>query len=200
MAHDRAPWPIKPGSQIWPLISRFAPRAEFVAPRQLLVLSCHDGVCPRLLSHDRLKLHLVPVDLVIGLVDQPPCSAKHLFVAAMVAWVHPGLRRIGKSGRTAGRPGLEPVKCSGAAKAKCRRHYPWLPRRSLASRRLTLAPPPKDLLLCAKHLFVAAMVAWVHPGPAGDRQISGLLHFKPAAAWGQKSPAHLPEARGRSVE
>jgi CTP:molybdopterin cytidylyltransferase MocA len=23
----------------------------------------------------------------------------------------------------------------------------------------------QDLLLCAKHLFVAAMVAWVHPGP-----------------------------------
>ena len=25
MAQDRTPWPIKPGSQIWPLISRFAP-------------------------------------------------------------------------------------------------------------------------------------------------------------------------------
>jgi hypothetical protein len=24
MAQDRAPWPIKPGSQIWPLVSRFA--------------------------------------------------------------------------------------------------------------------------------------------------------------------------------
>jgi hypothetical protein len=37
MAQDRAPWPIKPGSQIWPLISRFAPRARFVTLRQTFV-------------------------------------------------------------------------------------------------------------------------------------------------------------------
>ena len=31
--------------------------------------------------------------------------------------------------------------------------------------------PVQELLLCAKHLFVAAMVAWVHSGPAANRQI-----------------------------
>jgi hypothetical protein len=31
---------------------------------------------------------------------------------------------------------------------------------------LVALPSAQDLLLCAKHLFVAAMVAWVHPGPA----------------------------------
>src|SRR5262245_7351295 len=36
---------------------------------------------------------------------------------------------------------------------------------------LVAQPSAQDLLLCAKHLFVAAMVAWVHPGPAGNRQI-----------------------------
>ena len=58
----------------------------------------------------------------------------------------------------------------------------------------------RGLLLCAKHLFVAAMVAWVRPEPAAYWQFSGLLHFEPAARVGQKSPAHLTEARGRSVE
>jgi hypothetical protein len=32
----------------------------------------------------------------------------------------------------------------------------------------------QDLLLCAKHLFVAAMMAWVHPGPAANRQIQNM--------------------------
>jgi len=49
--------------------------------------------------------------------------AKHLFVAAIVAGVYPGLPRTGKSGRDGGRPRLEPVKCSEAAKAKRRRHH-----------------------------------------------------------------------------
>jgi hypothetical protein len=65
---------------------------------------------------------------------------------------------------------------------------------------LVALPSAQDLLLCAKHLFVAAMVDWVHPGPAAYWQFSGLLHFEPPARVGQKSPAHLPEARGRSVE
>ena len=30
-------------------------------------------------------------------------------------------------------------------------------------------PRAQDLLLCAKNLFVAAMVAWVHPGPTANR-------------------------------
>jgi hypothetical protein len=65
---------------------------------------------------------------------------------------------------------------------------------------LVALPSAQDLLLCAKHLFVAAMVAWVRPEPAAYWQFSGLLHFEPAARVGQKSPAHLTEARGRSVE
>ncbi len=32
-------------------------------------------------------------------------------------------------------------------------------------------PPVQDLLRCAKHLFVGARVAWVHLGPATNRQI-----------------------------
>jgi hypothetical protein len=36
--------------------------------------------------------------------------------------------------------------------------------RSLRFRFLVAWPRPEDLLLCAKHLFVAAMVAGVHPG------------------------------------
>ena len=132
---------------------------------------------------------------------------------------------------TAGQSAFGAVKFSGAAKAKRRRHYPWLTRRSLTNRHLTLAPrrtccfapntcsslpwwlgfipglpgigksehdgsavkavkfsgaakakrhrpypwyppfigqespcPRAELLLCAKHLFVAAMMAGVHPG------------------------------------
>jgi hypothetical protein len=34
------------------------------------------------------------------------------------------------------------------------------------SRFLVALPLVRDLLLCAKHLFVAAMMVWVHPGPA----------------------------------
>ena len=36
---------------------------------------------------------------------------------------------------------------------------------------LVALPSAQDLLLCAKHLFVAAMVAWVHPGPDAKWQI-----------------------------
>jgi hypothetical protein len=43
MARDRAPWPIKPGFQIWPLISRFAPRARFVTLRQTFARRRHLG-------------------------------------------------------------------------------------------------------------------------------------------------------------
>ena len=49
--------------------------------------------------------------------------AKHLFVAAMVAWVHPGPAEIGKSEHDGGAC----VTFSGAAKAKRHRPYPWYP-------------------------------------------------------------------------
>ena len=45
--------------------------------------------------------------------------------------------------------------------------YPWLTRRSLV---LIRPVPEQDLLLCAKHLFVAATVAEVHAG-CRDRQV-----------------------------
>ena len=54
--------------------------------------------------------------------------AKHLFVAAMVAWVHPG--PDGKSANqnmTAGQSAFGDMKFSGAAKAKRHRPYPWYP-------------------------------------------------------------------------
>jgi hypothetical protein len=56
----------------------------------------------------------------IGLVDQRSVQdllrcAKHLFVAAMVAWVHGSERRL---------PAIMFLKCSGAARAKRRRHQP----------------------------------------------------------------------------
>ena len=36
-------------------------------------------------------------------------------------------------------------------------------------------PPMQDLLRCAKHLFVAAMVAWVQPGlpPSANQKTEG---------------------------
>jgi hypothetical protein len=64
--------------------------------------------------------------------------AKHLFVAAMVAWVHPGPAANRQIRRQRGSP-LRSREVFRAAKAKRRRHYPWLTRRSLANRRLTLA-------------------------------------------------------------
>ena len=48
---------------------------------------------------------------------------------------------------------------------------PWptgLAMRRAAGRLLLARTPVLDLLIRAKHLFVAAMVAWVHPGPDGE--------------------------------
>src|SRR5262245_39262533 len=173
---------------------------------------------------------------------------QNLFVAARVAWVHPGLPRIGKSNMTAGQPRSERVKFSRAAKAKRRRHYRWLTRRSLANRRLTLAPktccfvpnicsslpwwlgftqacrepanqgttagsprsecvrfsgaarakrhrsypwypplpPSAELLLCAKHLVVAAMVAGFTRA-SRDRQKQNMMAGQPACGAGKFS-------------
>jgi hypothetical protein len=38
----------------------------------------------------------------------------------------------------------------------------------------------QELLPCAKHLFVAAMVAWVHPGlrPIGKSEDGGAVRFE----------------------
>jgi len=90
-------------------------------------------------------LHLVLVDPVHWLSRPAPGAGlvalrKHLFVGAMVAWVHPGPATNRQIRRQRGSPRSEGVKFSGDP---C---------------------PLQDLLLCAKHLFVAAMVAEVHPG------------------------------------
>jgi hypothetical protein len=49
--------------------------------------------------------------------------AKHLFVAAWWPGFIRACRESANQAVTAGRPGLEPVKCSGAAKAKHHRPY-----------------------------------------------------------------------------
>ena len=69
--------------------------------------------------------------------------AEHLFVAAMVAWVHPGPAANRQIRRQRGSP-LRSREVFRAAKAKRRRHYPWLTRRSLANRRLVAPPPVPD--------------------------------------------------------
>jgi hypothetical protein len=81
----------------------------------------------------------------------------------------PGLLRIGKSeDRGAVRVRSREV-FKGSKKAK-RRRSPGVDPPFIG--KSTFYPcPPGDLLRCAKHLFVAAMVAWVHPGPAASRQI-----------------------------
>jgi hypothetical protein len=110
----------------------------------------------------------VLVDPVHWLSRPAPGAGPVALLRIFVRRCHGGLGssracRESANQKTEGQSAFGAVKFSGAAKAKRRRHYPWLTRRSLANRRLTLAPP-QDLLLCAKHLFVAAMVAGVHPG------------------------------------
>jgi hypothetical protein len=46
--------------------------------------------------------------------------------------------------------------------------------------------PEQDLLLCAKHLFVAAIVAWVHPGLPGIDK-SSMMAGKSARPWARTS-------------
>jgi hypothetical protein len=68
----------------------------------------------------------VPVAPFIGLVDQRPVQdllrcANHLFVAAMVVWVHPGLPQSANQ-KTEGQSAFGAVnKFSGEAKATRRR-------------------------------------------------------------------------------
>jgi hypothetical protein len=66
---------------------------------------------------------------------------------------------------TAGQPMFGAMKFSGAAKEKRRRHYPSLTRRSVANRRLTLAPAG---LVALRQTFVRRW-AWVHPRPGVRR-------------------------------
>jgi hypothetical protein len=88
----------------------------------------------------------VPIAPFIGLVDQRPVQdllrcANHLFVAAMVVWVHPGLPPIGKSEDTgAVRVRSREISFQGKQKQRVAAH-PGLPRRSLANRRLSRPAP-----------------------------------------------------------
>ena len=49
-------------------------------------------------------------------------------------------------------------------------------------------PPAQDLLLCAKHLFVAAMVAEVHPGLPRIGNSAGFFILSQLPAWAKKAP------------
>jgi hypothetical protein len=81
--------------------------------------------------------------------------AKHLFAGAMVAGAHPGLPPIGKS------------EDRGAIRIRSREVFRGKSKASPLTRGCAAVHwqidllPPQDLLLCARHLFVAAMVAWV---------------------------------------
>jgi hypothetical protein len=70
----------------------------------------------------------VPLTPFIGLVARPPEQdllrcAKYLFVAATVAWVHPGACYESANQKTEGQSAFGTVKFPGAAKAKRRRHH-----------------------------------------------------------------------------
>src|SRR5262245_51262473 len=69
---------------------------------------------------------------------------------------------------TAGQSALEPRSFRGG---KRRRHYPWFPAVHWHIDFLVALPSVQDLLFCAKHLFVAAMVAGVHLGSRGTGKL-----------------------------
>ena len=89
----------------------------------------------------------------------------------MAAEVHPGLPGIGKSEHDRGAVRVRSRDVFMGAKAAPPSVTRGCPAVHWQIDFLVALPPVQDLLLCAKHLFVAAMVAWVHPGPAGNRQI-----------------------------
>jgi hypothetical protein len=87
----------------------------------------------------------VPVDPVHWLSRPAPGAGPVALLRIFVRRCHGGLGssracRESANQKTEGQSAFGAVKFSGAAKAKRRRHYPWLTRRSLANRRLTLAP------------------------------------------------------------
>ena len=106
-----------------------------------------------------------PEDLVLG--------AKHLFVAAMMAWVHPRAHRKSANQNMTAVP------------------------RSLANRRFSRPSPRAGLLLCAKHLFAGAMVAGAHPGlpPIGKSEDRGAIRIQSREVFRGKSKAS-PLTRG----
>jgi len=98
----------------------------------------------------------------------------------MVAWVHPGLRRIGKSQDIGGSRCSEPWSFRGPQKQSAAAH-PGFDPSFIGNRRLTR--PSACRVVALRQTFVRRC----HGGLR-------LLHFEPACP--QKSPAHLPEARG----
>jgi hypothetical protein len=126
--------------------------AGLVALRQTFVRRCHGGLgssrACRVLAIQNMtagqsafgavkfsakhqpSLPLVPavhwqIDFLVPLAPRAGLllCAKHLFVAAIWQGFIRACRESANQAMTAGRPRLEPVKCSGAAKAKRRRHH-----------------------------------------------------------------------------
>ena len=91
----------------------------------------------------------------------------------MVAGVHPGLPRIGKSGHDGGASAFGAGEVFRGSKSKAPPSLPLVPAVHWQIDFLSLAPRA-ELLLCAKHLFVAA-----NPKAAGSTSL---------AAHGARSP------------
>ena len=126
---------------------------------------------------------LTAVAIAISSSSQSPVQdllrcAKHLFVGAMVAWVHLGPATNRQIRRQRGNPRSERVKFSGAAKAKRRRSCE-VDRLSLANRRLSRPSPVRSCCfapnICSSLPwwlgFIRAcresplpMMAGIHPG------------------------------------
>jgi hypothetical protein len=85
--------------------------------------------------------------------------ANHLFVAAMVAWVHPGLPPSANQ-KTEGQSAFGAVKFSGEAKATGRRSPGVAPPFIGNSTSESPFAPVQELLLCAKHLIRRCHGGW----------------------------------------
>jgi hypothetical protein len=142
-----------------PFLSRLAPSRGLVALRQTLVRRCHGGLGSSQSHRKSANQNMTAVrrSLANRRLSRPsPCAglllcAKHLFVSAMVAGVHPGLPPIGKSGDrgVAAQPGLR--------------------RRSLANRDLT----PAGLVALHQTFVRRCHGGGVHPANQNMNQRGG---------------------------
>jgi hypothetical protein len=109
-----------------------------------------------------------------------------LFVAAMGRW-----------NMTAAPSAFEAVRFSWAAKAAPASVILGWTRRSLANRLLIRPAPVQDLLLCAKHLFVAPMMAWVHPDcRESTNQVQSRGSPRSRGTWGRRPKPDAPNPCG----
>ena len=108
--------------------------------------------------------------------------AKHLLVAAMMAGVHPGLPRIGKDGGASAFGAGEVFR--GVAKAKRRRHYPWLDPPFIG--KSTSYPCPRRRTCCFAPNICLSLPWWLgFTRAAGNRQFSGFI-LSQLPAWAKK--------------